>query len=388
MAFVSTSAMSHQSGISGATQLTPQLIEIYDKIRLTTVPPNQIWAKYGQQRFVPSGTGARQTYVYRWKNLPVATTPLTEGITPGGNTVQREKIQMRVTQFGSYMEYTDQLDLFDVMNIKTEFLDLQNRQSARTLDIIVRSGIIGGTNVIFANSAANRAAIIAAAKVSVNTGLPKEGDYARAALRLRKAKAEKYAPMLSANGNISTQGARSAYLCIIDPNRTDDLRYARNADGTLFYPNFLSIEQYPNQSAAEEYEVGRMGDLKFIESDEAAVDATDAAYPVYLDIVIGKNAYANVTVSGKGGIQTIIKPIGSAGASDPLDQRGTIGWKAMSGSRILNNTYMVRVEGTSLNGVTRSYENNTITDGGTTITADPGTGAGSGLPLPTGTATA
>ncbi len=163
MPFTATAAMTHQSGITGGTQLTPQLIEVYDKIRLTTVPNNTKWDMWSQKRFVPANTGARQTFVYRWKNLGAATTPITEGITPGGSTAQREKVQMRVEQFGDYMEYTDQLDLFDVMNIKTEFLDLQNIQSARTLDQIYRDGIIGGTNVVFSNGAVDRAAIITAA---------------------------------------------------------------------------------------------------------------------------------------------------------------------------------------------------------------------------------
>ena len=379
MAFTSNNAMTHQDGITGGVRLTPQLIEVYDKLRLTTIPNNTMWDRYSQKRFVPSGTGARQTFVYRWKNLAPATTPITEGITPGGSTAQREKVQMRVEQFGDYMEYTDQLDLFDVMNIKTEFLDLQNIQAATTLDIIYRDGIIGGTNVVFANGAADRAAIITAAQADPLDGLPTEADYAKAALRLRKAKAKKMAPMLGANKNVSTAGARSAYPCLIDPNRTDDLRYARTASGALFYPNFLSIEQYPNQGSAEEYEVGRMGDIKFIETDEAAVDDT-GALDVYSDIVFGENAYATVSVKGKGGIQTIIKPLGSSGSADPLDQRGTIGWKAMAGSKILNNTYMVRVEGTSLNDVTRQYVDNTITDGSDVISAVSGMGAGESNP--------
>lgn len=379
MAFISTAAMTHQTGITGGTQLTPQLIEVYDKIRLTTVPNNTLWDSYSQKRFVPSGTGARQTFVYRWKNLAAATTPITEGITPGGSTAQREKVQMRVEQFGDYMEYTDQLDLFDVMNIKTEFLDLQNIQAARTLDMIYRDGIIGGTNVVFANGATDRAAIITAATTTPLDGLPTEADYAKAALRLRKAKAAKMKPELSAGKNISTAGARASYPCLIDPNRTDDLRYARKTDGTLHYPSFLSIEQYPNQASAAEYEVGRMGDVCFIETDEGGVD-TSGTLDVYLDIVFGKDAYATVSVQGKGGIQTIIKPLGSAGASDPLNQRGTIGWKCMAGSKILNNTYMVRLEGTSLQDVTRNYEDNTITDGSDVIAALSDMSAGQSNP--------
>lgn len=380
MGFTATAAMTHQDGITGGQRLTPQLIEVYDKIRLTTVPNNTQWDKYSQKRFVPSGTGARQTFVYRWKNLAPATTSITEGITPGGSTATREKVQMRVEQFGDYMEYTDQLDLFDVMNIKTEFLDLQNVQAATTIDIIYRDGIVGGTNVVFANGAADRAAVVTAAGLSANDGLPTEADYAKAALRLRKAKAKKINSSMSANKNVSTAGSRSSYPVLIDPNRTDDLRYARNADGTLFYPNFLSIEQYPNQAAAGEYEVGRMGDACFIETDEAALDDT-GALDVYLDIMFGKDAYATVSVQGKGGIETIIKPLGSSGTADPLNQRGTIGWKCMAGSKILNNTYMVRVEGTSLNDVKRDYVNNTITDGADTITALSDMTAGQSNPV-------
>ena len=129
-----------------------------------------------------------------------------------------------------------------------------------------------------------------------------------------------------------------------------------------------------------------MGDVAFIESDQAAIDATGAR-DVMLDIVFGKDAYCNVSVKGKGGTQTIIKPLGSGGSYDPLDQRGTIGWKAYSGSRILNNTFMVRIEGTSTYDVGYDLATGSITDGADTFTTDPGTGAGTGNPLPSGTAT-
>ena len=45
-----------------------------------------------------------------------------------------------------------------------------------------------------------------------------------------------------------------------------------------------------------------------------------------------------------GGLETIIKPLGSAGAADPLNQRGTIGWKATKAAIRLVEAYMVRVE--------------------------------------------
>ena len=381
-----TKAMTYGADGTDNTQLSPQLIELYDKLHMMRTVNNRMWSKYGQERFIAARSGVKQGFAFRYNNLGLATTPLTEGITPGGSTVTREKVAFRVEQFGDYIEYTDQLDLFDVDNIKSQFIDILGDQAAHTLDVIVRDGIIGGTNVIFANGAADRAAVVTAGAAGAIAGLPTEADFAAAALRLRKAKAKKFKPSLGANGNISTAGARDAYVCLVDPNRTNDLRYARNADGTLFYPNFLSIEQYPNAASAEEYECGRMGDVAFIESDQAAIDA-GGARDVMLDIVFGKDAYCNVSVKGKGGTQTIIKPLGSGGSYDPLDQRGTIGWKAYSGSRILNNTFMVRIEGTSTYDVGYDLATGSITDGADTFTTDPGTGAGTGNPVPSGTAT-
>jgi hypothetical protein len=43
-------------------------------------------------------------------------------------------------------------------------------------------------------------------------------------------------------------------------------------------------------------------------------------------------------------MRTIIKPLGSGGSSDPLEQRATIGWKALLTAKILVEQYIRRVE--------------------------------------------
>ena len=48
-----------------------------------------------------------------------------------------------------------------------------------------------------------------------------------------------------------------------------------------------------------------------------------------------------------GGLQTIIKQLGSAGSADPLDQRATVGWKATKTAAILSEPFLVRVESCS-----------------------------------------
>lgn len=72
-------------------------------------------------------------------------------------------------------------------------------------------------------------------------------------------------------------------------------------------------------------------------------EAGAAGRDVYSTLVIGKNAYGVTEVTG-GGLETIVKQLGSGGTSDPLNQRATVGWKAIKTAEILTQTFMVRIE--------------------------------------------
>ena len=51
-----------------------------------------------------------------------------------------------------------------------------------------------------------------------------------------------------------------------------------------------------------------------------------------------------VQPTADGGLKMIVKQLGSAGSADPLDQRGSAGWKAIKTAEILTQTYMIRCE--------------------------------------------
>ena len=70
---------------------------------------------------------------------------------------------------------------------------------------------------------------------------------------------------------------------------------------------------------------------------------------MYGCLFLGKNAYGVVDLSE--GTEVIVKPRGSSGTADPLDQRSSVGWKGVHAAAILYNEYMVRVEcGSSYSG--------------------------------------
>lgn len=71
--------------------------------------------------------------------------------------------------------------------------------------------------------------------------------------------------------------------------------------------------------------------------------------PVFACLFLGKGAYGNVDLED--GSEVIVKQKGSSGASDPLDQRSTVGWKSTYAAKILIPEYLVRVEcGSSFSG--------------------------------------
>lgn len=60
-------------------------------------------------------------------------------------------------------------------------------------------------------------------------------------------------------------------------------------------------------------------------------------------LFLGADAYGITKLEGAG-LETIVKQKGSAGAADPLNQRGTVGWKATIVAKILAELWMVRCE--------------------------------------------
>ena len=64
---------------------------------------------------------------------------------------------------------------------------------------------------------------------------------------------------------------------------------------------------------------------------------------VYSTLVLGENAYGVTEISG-GGLQHIVKQLGSGGTGDPLNQRATVGWKATKVAERLVEAYMRRIE--------------------------------------------
>lgn len=91
---------------------------------------------------------------------------------------------------------------------------------------------------------------------------------------------------------------------------------------------------------------GGKGNTAFVPTAEDRIypgEAGLAGRDVYVTLVMGDNAYGTTELCG-GGLEHIVKQLGSAGTADPLNQRATVGWKATKAAARLVEAFMVRIE--------------------------------------------
>jgi N4-gp56 family major capsid protein len=309
--------------------LSTKVQAVYDRMLLIRAVDNQVFDIGAQVRSIPANSNAKTAFAYRYKNILAATTPIAEyngSNIKAPNKIVREEVSYAVGHYGDYIVYTDELDMYDFDTIRSSFLDILGDQASLTVDTIRRDTLRGGTNVVYANSVADRASVASALTVN---------DFKVMAVKLKNQRAKKFKRVVVGSTKIGTTPIRSAYLGIISPEVTEDLR------GLTGWKN---VEDYADYSKAiSEDEVGSIGDFRCLEStNNEPVD--EGGTNIYLSLFFGENAYTTVTLRGKKGITTKVKALGSAGAEDPLDQYGTIGWKAITGCAILNEAWLIRAE--------------------------------------------
>jgi N4-gp56 family major capsid protein len=284
----------------------------YDMTLIDEASPNLIHDQFGQKRPIPKN-GGKKIEFRKFASLPKALTPLTEGVTPDGKKLSASSIEAEVSQYGDYVTLSDILDLTTIDPVVVEATKVVGRQAGLTLDTITRNILHSGTNVFYAPKAdgtavTSRSALDATCKLTV--------DLVRRVVAFLK---KNNAPKI--NGD---------YIAIIHPYAAYDLM----SDDDWKYPH-----QYQDTSNIYEGEIGKIAGVRFVETSEAKVYEGG----VLGSLFIAEGAYGTTDITG-GGLETIIKQLGSAGSADPLNQRSTVGWKATKTAEILVDAYMVRVE--------------------------------------------
>ncbi len=300
----------------------------YSRDLLIRAQPLLVHTNFAQVKDVPMNNSMTIKF-RRYANLPVATTPLAEGITPAGSLLSKTDLSAQLEQYGDYIVLTDRLTMTIEDPVRLEANSELSDQFADTIDQLCRDEITTGTNVLYGGAAISTATVAA-------------GDVLTQALVedmeeiLKLNKARYITEFVDPTVEYNTVPLPPAFWSIIHTNIT---RVVRS------FADFTKVELYANPTTRMDGEIGKVSNTRFVETVNAKVftGAGAGGIDVYATLVVAKWAYGISRLAGHA-VENIAKPLGSAGTADPLNQRETVGWKATFVAKILNDDFIGRIE--------------------------------------------
>jgi len=322
--------------VTTTTQIPSAVSEFYDRLLLERALPLLVHDKFGQRRPLPKNNSDTIKF-RRYNALTPNTTPLTEGTTPNGQQLSKTDITATIAEYGDYVTITDKVSLVNVEPVLTEAAELLGEQAGQSLDIIYRDVLVAGTNVIYSNGAA---------RTAINT-LISAAILDKAIVTLNAANAKPFTSVIAGTDRHNTTPIPAAFWAIVHPHLWKDLKDI---------PGWIPVQKYPKPESAIDGEIGAYENIRFVSSTQAKYwpdagankvsghrSTSGSKEDVYCILILGQNAYGITDLQGEG-LKFIVKPFGSAGSADPLDQRATSGWKAWTTAKILNDSFMLRIE--------------------------------------------
>lgn len=299
---------------SNDSNIAAQFKTYYDTRLIRKAGANLVYAQFAVKKTLPAGSG--KTIEFRGFD-ELDTTPanyrLTEGLTPAAQKMKSYPITATVSQYGGYVGITDMVKTTSIDPMVTESIDALSTQAETVLDKLIRNAIVGNVEVhdAYAGGASAESALtVANHKISVAE--------IRTIVNILK---RSNAPRID-----------GAYPLILHPDVATDLQ----AD-----PEYKELYHYLKPEKLAAGYVGDVAGARIYESTNALItkNATSGV-AIYHGTLIGQGSYATVDLAG-GGLRTIIKQVGSSGSSDPLEQRGSVAWKATTVSKVLIPKYLV-----------------------------------------------
>lgn len=329
--------------------ISPRTAAYVMKELLTRAMPYMVIEKFGQSYPIP--TNNTQTAKFRRYFLqgatgsagsgsgayfvPLALTPLVEGVTPAGNRLATQDYTVKLNQYGDYVTITDVVQDTHEDPVLREATTIMAEQAAMTIETIRFNILKAGTNVFYANGGARNA---------VNTAISLTLQRQITTSMLRQ-NAKMITQVVKSTPDYRTEPVEGAFIALCHPDLETDIRSMTG---------YINPKQYGTTTPYEN-EVGSVERVRYLTSTIFApfADAGGAkgtmrstsgtnadVYPV---LFLARDAFGIVPLKGKDSLTPmVVNPKPAPG--DPLGQRGTVGWKAWQSAVILQDAFMVRAE--------------------------------------------
>lgn len=323
---------------------------------------------------------ADRLMVRRWAPLQAHTVPLAEGIPPKSDKGSVEKYEMQAAQYGRYMEFTDKVDFAVVDPVVAHYTKEYSLVAIETLDLLAREELMSKAQRFFAGGAQN------ITQMRIATGKPKLSDLRLIVLSLKRQLVKprsgvNYTVIVSPEFvfDMLDDDYIQKYMQINNTtkNMMDDISaliplFNMEFKETMVCPDTSQHTTIDGKKAIIGYKLEEAADPQPIKNTKDALgyvyrvfteDAAgvyekvsgyvkdsrtgdDASYipdqdvwtlpagwnelKIHHIIMVGKDALTRTGLAGEGNAKMYVKPLGSAGVLDPIDQRQSIGFKINS----------------------------------------------------------
>lgn len=369
----------------GVGYIAPEVFyskQLLDTIRLDA--DQYSYYRYADE--MPIQERADKLTVRRWAPLRAHIVPLTEGVPPVSDKGSVEKYEMEADQYGRYMEFTDKVDFKVVDPVVAHYSKEYSIVAVETLDLLAQHTLLTVSQKFYAGAVANQGQLRPWSKPTVadlrliGLSLKKQlvkprsngkfhvlvspefvydmldDEYIQNYMKINQTTGQMFD-----NGTLIPLFGFEFYEVMNCPTTCT----YKKADGKYYFIQYKEVA--PTASADSGYTLANDGKM-YIEFKEveatAAAAAIAAGYeadprtgkpasyiPAHTDydagaetlvadgfsilkvqhtMILGKDALARTGLAGEGNAKMYVKPLGSTGVLDPIDQRQSIGFKINS----------------------------------------------------------
>jgi hypothetical protein len=337
----------------------------YDKQLLDTIRLDEShFVFYRLANTTPIQGNAEKLQIRRWAPLQAHTEPLAEGVPPFSDKGSMESYEIGTFSYGRYMEFTDRVNFEVIDPVVAHYTKEYAIVAMETLDLLAREALTTVAQAAFANSKANFESLeigdvptlndlrIIALSMKKQLVKPRNGNRYHVIGTpdfffdmISDPLVEKYMTInQSTKGFYEDMGPIPAMfgLEFYETMHIDDsgeyttadetyLRVFKNNGGTYEYQNLAA------STARVEAEDNYVRDSRTGHKASYIPGLTKWNIPadfnelkVHRIFVLGADCLTRTEIAGQGNAKMYVKPLGSAGVLDPIDQRQSIGFKINS----------------------------------------------------------
>lgn len=269
-----------------------------------------------EKKKMPKASGNNVTWT-RYDNLSANTSALTPGVIPSAINMAASQISATPLQYGDFITLSDAIELKSIDPVIESAQELLAYRAALSIDTLIRNALHGNVTTQYASAAVSEAAV---------TAVVSAADLRKAVKTLK---------------TVGTKPMSSDFHGLFHTASIYDLMSETAVGG------FLDTTKYTDKQPILKGEVGKLWQVKLMESPNVQTGTNGSAAVTYRNYIVGKGAIGMVDLAGNLNVKTFRKPLGSAGAADPIDQISTVGHKFWMVTKVLDANRAIELIGTS-----------------------------------------